>query len=320
MLADYSRRIALSLVTAASLGLAACSGGSSTAPLVSSPGAAPVAAKTAAKLGVTLAGVTSALAHGRQAFAVLGTPIAVTYNGATVATGTLDKDGFARLTFTQPVPAGATVVVTIGSGSNAIVASVPLVNAAPATAALFTYDPGPPASVNVARSEDNADNGHYDGAQGENENEDEDAQNGNVNGVNDTSDMMLPSNLPISLTACGNTLTIGLNANASPAPSGAYALEFQEKLGDDEVNSPVDYHVDPFTTPVTFAIVSNESRVRIDLTQNGKSVFKLKAPLGAVTQSSADGMSPTSCPTVTPTMAPSPSAAASAPPSPAATG
>lgn len=171
------RNLALSLTSVAALGLAACSGGGGSAtPKVST-------AATASRLGVTLAGNTSSrFATTRHDFIVSGTPVTVTYNGATVATGTLDSNGFVELVFTQAVPAGSRVIVTIGTPPNDIVASVPLVNAVPATAAYLVFNPGPPATVEVKRGDDVTGTGHYDPSDDEEEDDVEDANTGNVIG------------------------------------------------------------------------------------------------------------------------------------------
>lgn len=315
MLGNRFRTIALSFSAVSALGLAACSGGggSSATPTLGSP----LAPTTATKLGVTLAGTTpfasSFHALSVHAQSVQGTPIVVTFNGATVATGTLDSSGFAELTFTQAVPAGSVVVVTIGSGSTVIVASVPLVNAVPATAAYLTFNPGPPATLNVKAGGDAAGNGHYDSNENENEDEDEDPQTGNVVNITDANKSTLPANLPIVVSACSSSITVGLNANASPAPSGHYALEYKEKTSDDNEHDEYEYHVDPFTTPVTFPVVNTAARVRIELERDGVTILKLKAPLGAFTSGFA---APATCPTVTPTISASPMAAATATASP----
>jgi len=57
-------------------------------------------------------GGTTTLGRARTPQSLAGTPVSATYNGATVATGTLDANGHATLTFTADVPRGATIVVT----------------------------------------------------------------------------------------------------------------------------------------------------------------------------------------------------------------
>jgi len=47
--------------------------------------------------------------------------VTATINGKTVATGTLDANGHATLTFAADVPRGATILVTAGSVSATIV-------------------------------------------------------------------------------------------------------------------------------------------------------------------------------------------------------
>ncbi|GAC1311896.1 MAG: hypothetical protein NVS2B3_14320 [Vulcanimicrobiaceae bacterium] len=297
MTAARLRTFAFSFSALSAVSLAACSGGGGSSP---SPLAARATAAAAVKLGITLAGNTARIASLRSAqhgLAAASTPVTATYNGATVATGALDANGFVELTFTQSVPAGATIVVTVGTGATALVASVPLVDAVAATAALLTYDPGPPATVTVARDEDNAGNGHYDGSQPENDIEGEDAQTGEVETVDDQNDTFLPSNLPISVSSCGATATVTL---ATSAP-GAYALTFQEVTSDTGDTNPVSYRIDPFSGPATFALASAKSRVRIELDRNGLQVLEVKAPLGGL---ASNGTAPATCPTVSPTAAP----------------
>ena len=304
----------LGLLATASLGLAACSGGgSASAPTGIAPPVAtapPATSKSSAtKLGVTLAGTSQVYARLHR-LAIEGTPISVAYNGATVGTGTLDKNGFAELTFTQAVPAGATVVATIGSGTNALVASIVLASAIPATASLVTYNPGPPPSLHVAAAEDQNGNGQYNVNAPENEEADEDAHTGQISVVV-SNNQALPANLPITVAVCGTTITIGLNTTSSPPPSGTYALEVKERTLDDESRGEQEYHFEPFTSPVTIMAATSESRIQIELMQNGNEILKLKAPLSAFTPQSG---TPSSCPTTTATASPTATASASASP------
>lgn len=163
--------IAMGSIAAMSL-LAACSGGGASAPSAKS-------GTTSSRVGVTLLGKSSSFATTRQSLDVYGTPIVVTYNGATVATGSLDHNGFSELTFTSAVPEGATVLATVGSAPNAIVASIKLASAIPATAAELIYNPGPPPTILVKSGEDQAGDGHYMDGEAEEDDEYEDAQNGN---------------------------------------------------------------------------------------------------------------------------------------------
>jgi hypothetical protein len=326
----------LGLFATASFGLAACSGGGGSAPtpftanppVASSTAAPPVAMKSSAsKLGVTLAGASQVYAL-RHNLAIEGTAIAVAYDGATVAMGVLDKNGFAELTFTQAVPAGSTVVATIGTGADAIVASIVLASTIPATASLVIYNPGPPPAIHVASAEDQNGNGQFNANAPEEEEEDEDARTGQISIVLNNNNQTLPANLPIAVAVCGTTMTIGLNTMSSPSPSGHYALEVKERTHDDENRGEQDYHFEPFTSSVTIVAASNESRIQIELMQNGNEILKLKAPLSAFTPQTS---TPTACPTASATAAPtatataleSPtataSATASASPSPMAT-
>ena len=312
----------LGLLAMASLGLAACSGGGGSAPTAigASSTANPPAVTTkssATKLGVTLAGASQVYAL-RHNLAIEGTPITVAYNGATVATGALDKNGFAELTFTQAIPAGSTVVATIGTGASALVASIVLASTIPATASLVTYNPGPPPTIHVASAEDQNGNGQFNANAPEEQEEDEDAHSGQISVVINNNNQTLPANLPITVAVCGTTVTIGLNTMSSPPPSGRYALEVKERTHDDESRGEQEYHFDPFTSPVTIVAATNESRIQIELTQNGNEILKLKAPLSAFTPQTGTA---TACPTPSATAAPTATASASASPtaSPTAT-
>lgn len=299
---------ALGLIATASLGLSACSGGGGSSPTASNVATSATTSSLSQKLGITLTGTSGTLAR-RHILVVAGTPIAVTYNGATVGTGTLDANGFAELAFTAAVPVGSTVVATIGSGANAIVASIVLASAIPATASLVTYTAGPPPAIHVGSAEDLNGNGRYDATAPEDEEQDEDASSGTVSTVLNNNNQALPSNLPLTITACGTTVTIALNAMSSPPTSGSYALDVRERTHDDESHGEQGYHFDPFSSPVTIVAATYESRIQLELTQNGNEILKLKAPLSAFTPKAG---TPNACPTVNASPAPSASASASA--------
>jgi hypothetical protein len=179
---------AMGSIAAMSL-LAACSGGGASAPSAQS-------GTSSSRMGVTLLGKSSSFATTRHILDAYGTPILVTYNGATVATGSLDRNGFAELTFTSAVPEGATVLATIGSAPNAIVASIKMASAIPATSAELIYNPGPPPTILVKSGEDQAGDGHYMAGEAEEDDEYENAQNGNHIASASPSPSPLPSAPP----------------------------------------------------------------------------------------------------------------------------
>ncbi|GAC1621994.1 MAG: hypothetical protein NVS4B5_14080 [Vulcanimicrobiaceae bacterium] len=168
------RLASLGAMSAVSL-LAACSGGGGSAPTTAAP-----SKTTATAVGVTLVGRTTAFALSRHTLDVAGTPIVVTYLGMTVATGTLDKNGFAELNFTSAVPEGARVTATVGSGSNAIVATIPLAKSIAATASEVIYNPGPPVTLTVKSGDDMTGDGQFHDGENEEEDDEEDAQTGAV--------------------------------------------------------------------------------------------------------------------------------------------
>lgn len=305
-----NRRFSLSTFSAAgtlALALAACGGGGGSGSSGSLP---PPPVKTASqKLGVTFAvtgGSASPFAAARRStdsrvMSVSNAPVTVTYNGVTVATGTLDANGFAELVFTQDVPAGSTVIVTIGSGSSAVVASVTLATGISATAADIVYSSGPPPTITVKESADTNGDGQVDTGDSEQQSDTENPSNGDPEDVNSSDDGTLPSNLPVTIEVCGtSTITVAPAANA---PSGL-GLSFEEKVQDSDSSPQFEYQTAAFTGALTFPYLSSAARIDMQITQNGQELLSIEAPIGAITGTPA----PSPSPSASPSASPSPSA------------
>lgn len=310
-----NRRIplfSLSVAGTLALALAACGGGGGGSAAGGSLLPPPPTTQSTKKLGVTLS-----IASGSRApfsrhtaaspMAVASAPVTVTYNGSTVATGTLDANGFAELTFTQDVPAGATVTVTVGSGSSAVVASVTLATAISATAADIVYNAGPPPTITVKESADSNDNGQVDSNEPEQQTDTENPSNGDPENVDSSDDGTLPSDLPVTITACGtSTITVAPAANA---PSGL-GLQFEEKTSDSDNSPQFEYQTAAFTGPLTFPYLSSAARIDMQITQNGQELLSIEAPIGAITGTPAPSPSPSTAPSASPSAAPSASPSA----------
>jgi hypothetical protein len=319
-----------SFATAAvALTLAACGGGGGssaggTLPSIANQPQGPIAA-AATKIGVTLSGNAPVAARSRATSSSL--PVTVTYNGATVATGTLDGSGFAELNFTQNVPAGATVTVTIGTTSP-VVATVTLATAISATAADIVYSAGPPPTITVTAADDNNGDGQVSSGDTQVQVSTENPSDGQPENVNSEGDV-LPANLPVTIATCGTT-TITV-APATGAPSGL-GLLFEEKVSDSDNSPKFQYQTSAFTGPLNFPYLSSAARIDMRVTQNGNPLVSVEAPIGAFTSGSPASPSPApaTCPSPMPmptpgaTMTPEPSWpeptwAPSAQPSPGAT-
>lgn len=324
-----TRRFSLAILSATgtlALALAACGGGSGGSAAGGSV-LPPPTTKSTQKLGVTLAlasGSRTPFAKLRSLstlhpLAISGAPVTVTYNGATVATGTLDANGFAELVFTQDVPAGATVTVTVGSGSSAVVASVTLATAISATAADIVYNSGPPATISVKESADANEDGQVDSGDSQQQTDTENPSNGDPEDVNSENDGTLPTNLPVTISVC-NTSTITI-APAATAPSGL-GLSFEEKVADSDSSPQFEYQTASFTGPLTFPYLSSAARIDMQITQSGQELLSIEAPIGAITGTPAPSpsASPASSPSASPSSSPSaaPSASPSASPTPSA--
>ena len=300
---------------ALSLGLAACGGGGGGA----APGAAsnPVPSGASQKLGITVTGVAPALrkAAGAVRPQASSSPssaaaVTVTYNGATVATGSLDTNGFAELVFTQAVPAGATVTVTIAT-TPPIVATTTLATAIPATAVEITYTSGSNPTITVTSAADENGDGHVDSSDPEQQTATENPGNGDDESV-DSNGGDLPSTLPVTISVCASTITI---APAAGAPSGL-GLHFEEKVHDGDAHAQFDYQTNAFTAPLNFPYLSSAARMHLVVTHDGAALVEIEAPIGSVTGSngSSPSPSPSACASAMPTTSPSPEPSESASP------
>ncbi len=302
--------LALVLAACGGGGGGSTSGGSLTPPTI-------LGATGATKIGVTVAAASGSVlpfAARRKAMSTgssTPTPVTVTYNGATVATGTLDGNNFSELTFSQALPAGATVTVTVGSGSTAIVATVTLATAIAATASDIVYSAGPPPAITVQSAADQSGTGTVEPSDPEQQTATENPSDGQDQNVN-SSDGTLPTNLPITITACG-TSTITVAPIAGGPTGGGYGLTFEEKVSDSDSSPQFEYETAAFTGPLTFPYLSTAARIDLTVTQNGQELVSIEAPIGAVTGGggASPSPSPSSCPTLSPIVTPSPNATSS---------
>ena len=315
----FASLVPLAAVATAALLLAACGGGGAagaggTPNLPSAPQSSP------SHLGLTVAAAPGSslpfavARHTMSSSTSSGAAVTVTYNGTTVATGTLDGSGFADLTFSQSVPAGAVLTVTIGSGASAVVVTVTVASAVNGTSADVTYNAGPPPSVTVTSSADNKGDGKVDPGDSSQETESENPSDGQATDVNSNDNGLLPANLPIVISACSTTLTIAPAAGAPPNLS----LNIEEKQNDSENAAQFEQSFSPFDGPVSVPILAASARLDLELFSNGQKILSIEAPLTAVTaQSGSPAPSTTCAPSPSPSAAPSasPSAAPSASPS-----
>lgn len=283
--------------------LAACSGGGTGAsPSAQNQPAIPAAppgpaASSAQALGITFSGM-SVLAKLR-AQALAGTPVTVTFNGTTVATGTLDANGHAMLTFTQSVPRGSTVTVAAGSLKATLVLST---NAAVTAAQVQANANG---TLTVTAAADPAavasSNGNDDQ---ENETEDD---NGNVIAVNNPAAITLPGNLPFTFVSTCSTITL------TPKSSLVASLLFEEKLSDGDQSSQFNYH-GAFTGPITFPVVGGVARASIHVFDStGKQLIEVHVPMLAfLAGQNCAGATASGSATATASASASPTAAATA--------
>ena len=313
---SFAPRLGFAAITAFAFLLTACGGGGAGAGGSSSNiPSAPLS--SAAHLGLTVgaaSGSSLPFAVTRQPMSsgssssAAGSPVTVTYNGTTVATGTLDGNGFADLTFSQSVPAGAVLTVTVGTGSSAIVVTVTVASAVSGTAADVTYNAGPPPSVTVTTSADNKGDGKVDPGDSSQETETENPSDGQASDVNSNDNGLLPANLPITISACSTTLTIAPNTGAPPNLS----LNIEEKQNDSENAAQFEQSFSPFDAPVSVPILAASARLDLELFSNGQKILSIEAPLTAVTaQSGSPAPSTTCAPSPTPSTSPSASPSAS---------
>ena len=298
-------RIAPALLALLIVAVSACGGGGSAGGSASSSGILPGAPQTGQRLGVTLSAASGSVfpfttsRHAMAATTASGQTVTVTYNGATVATGTLDGNGFVELAFTQAVPSGATVTVTVGSGATAVVASVTLSQAISATASDIVYSAGPPPVIKVQTGDDSNGNGQVTSTDPNQSTDTENPSDGQVQDVNSNSPT-LPANLPVAITSCGSTITITPTLSAA----GPIGLKFEEKTSDGSGSAQYEYSADPFATPLTFPILSSAARVDMTITQNGATLITIEAPLSSLLTTGTAGASPSPSPSASPSACP----------------
>jgi hypothetical protein len=228
-----------------------------------------------------------------------GQTIAVTFNGQTVATGTLDANQSAVLHFTSNVPRGATVMITVGT----LTASVVLVEGSEKTVVTVTINADGTLSVNAKD-----DNG------AENEDEQEDGHGHQTTVV--TNGQALPSNLPFTVTAmCGQITITATDARIA-------SLDFIEKFNDDESDDDagargfIEVKNLPFSTTQNnpFVEVALSGAARLDIRvfdASHQRLVDVKAPISAVTPVTSG--TPAPCPSTAPTLTPIGSSASPTP-------
>jgi hypothetical protein len=279
----------------AAVGTASCGGGGGTGAAAPSAPAVVTPASGVRVMDLTFAG-TSTLARVRRTESLSGTPVTATINGKTVATGTLDANGHATLTFTADVPRGATILVTAGSVS--------------ATIVLAQSDDGTLAQVQVnadgtitvsASAEHPGSNGASpspsSGQDSESINED---NHGNPTTITTTL-TSLPANLPITIVAACGSLTF------APA-NGPIAQILIEMKGHDEDTGANFQYSGALNGPLTLPINASSARIHIRIPgPNGGTKLDVRGPITAST--SGSGASP--CPSASPVSSASPAASAS---------
>jgi hypothetical protein len=287
--------------------LAACGGGGGTSPGGSTiPNQPGRTTQSAQSLGVTFSG-TQTLAKVRRPQDLSSVPVTVTVGGAVVGTGTLDKDGHAKITFTVAVAPGSTITITAGK----LTVTATLAMGAQATAVLITINADGTITVKSAADPDNK--GVVDPNDPEQEDETED-NHGNVTSVTANSGNVLPANAPFTLTRTCTTLTL------TPAGSSAAFIKFEEKGSDDEDDNAGRVRFEgAFTGPLTFAISAASARLHIEIfdAQHHR-LIEVKAPISAFTSGTATGASPCPSPSATPPASPEPSESPHATPAPSA--
>jgi len=298
------------MLTAAALGscaliVAACGGGGGSAV----PAGGGTTSTTQSKIALAFAG-TSTLSGLRATKSLAGTTITVTYNGATVGTGSLDSTGAATITLTSPVPAGSTVLVTAGTTTISFVVASATTN----TAVFVQVNPDGTLTVTTSGGTQPTASPAPGDPDGSTSTED---KNGTPTIVNDNDGKTtLPSNLPIVVTDACSTVTV------APASGKSFArLRFEENVHDGEGGSKLKYD-GAFNGPMSFPLVSQAARLHIQLFDaNHHQVLELQAPIGAftatsVTASPSPSASPSALPSASPAASPSPSSSPSAAPCP----
>ncbi|GAC1545357.1 MAG: hypothetical protein NVS2B17_27600 [Candidatus Velthaea sp.] len=307
-------RFFLGFVAISALTVAGCGGGGSTSSVPAAAGAAPVTAPAGATrvMQISYSGVAT-LGAARRTQGLVGTPVTASYNGNVVATGTLDANGSATLTFTSDVPRGATLNVVAGSVKATIVlagsddgTAVAVMVKPDGTLTVTTHAEHPGASPAPSPSPGATDSS---GQSGENETIDED-HDGNPTTVT-TSTGGFPANLPVSVTAtCGN-ITI------APA-KGALAhvkIELKVQDGDDEGKDGFKFD-GALTSALVVPVPAGSLRLRIRIfAQDGSALLDVKGPITATTTGTLAAPCPSAIPSASASASASPAPVASASPS-----
>jgi hypothetical protein len=247
-----------------------------------SPGAS--ASSSARALDIAFTG-TNTLSHARHTLAVGGTPVTVTFNGATVATGTLDANGHATLTFTSTLPRGATVTITAGS----ITVTLVLMLGDDTTAAQVQVNSD--GTITVSGNDEHA-------GGSEQETMDEDGH-GHVTVINTTFGS-LPSNLPIQISSTCTSVAIAPNAGTTPK----VLILMKSRDSDDDSKATFQFS-GTLTGPLTFPILGGSLRLKITVFDpSGATILKIQGPIVATTD--AKGSTPCPTPTESPEQSPSP--------------
>lgn len=271
----------VSFTLAASL-LAACGGGSGSA---NAPGGGVTPVSSASKrLTVSYSGTTTLSL--RRAQSLAGTAVTVTYNGKTVGNGTLDANGTAAIEIEEDVPAGATVGVTAGG----VTATLVLAHNAKDTAVLVHVNGDGTITVSVSGGEQPEASPSPGDPDGSTSLEDShgDPQDIDENGS------ALPSNLPVTVVSSCTQITL------TPLDAKIAGLRFEQNVEDNDGGSKFKYE-GPFTSAMTFPLVSQAARLRIELFDvNGQRLLDVRAQIGAFTQAPGTA-TPAPCPTASAT-------------------
>jgi hypothetical protein len=288
------------LVLAAAM-LAACGGGGGSGTAPSTPARPGSPAQGAQSLGVTFAG-TQTLAHLRATRDLSSTPVTVSVNGTIVGTGSLDANGHAKISFTVPVPPGATITIVAGS----LTVTATLATTAASTAVLVTVKAN--GTISVSTSADPNGTGVVNPNDPEHDDEDEDGH-GNVTSIT-ANGSVLPANAPFTLSEACNTITL------TPASSAVASIKLEEKVSDGDSDDAGRFRFEgPFTGPLQFPVVSSAARLHIEVfNARGDRLIEVKAPIGAFTSGANASPAPCPSPTATASASPSPVPSATATP------
>jgi hypothetical protein len=277
-------------------------------PSAAAAGAPATAGNQPAQLmGITFGG-TNAQNRLRSSQAAGGAAVTAKFNGSVVGTAALDAVGHAVITFAASVPRSATLTIAAGATTVTVV----LAKFVPATAVAVTVTAG---GVTVLASGDPSGTGNAVPSMADNDAEDMDEdQNGNVIDIDNPLATTLPANLPVTIVAACGAIVI------TPLAAGLASIRVREQTDDDNDDGDSGAKLDvrsPFSAAITVPIVSTAARLRVEVfgrpDEQGPTILEVRAPIGAVTGSSAPSPCPSVVPTALPSASPSPS------PSPAPT-